>query len=77
MSDVFSWYVNFLEQLQAKVEREVAAHDPTLLETVEAVGHCLELCRHGQEKVREGLRWKRTIGIVTCYVIGEGGGWGH
>ena len=56
MSDVFSWYVNFLEQLQAKVEKEVAAHDPTLLETVEAVGHCLELCRHGQEKVREGLR---------------------
>ena len=38
------------------VEREVAAHDPKLPETVQVVGHCLKLCRHGQEKVREGLR---------------------
>jgi len=61
MSDVFSWYVNFLEQLQAKVEREVAAHDPTLLETVEAVGHCLELCRHGQEKAQAATAASATL----------------
>ena len=36
------------------VRGELAADDPTLPETVQMVGHCLELCREGQEKVREG-----------------------
>jgi farnesyl-diphosphate farnesyltransferase len=56
MSDVFTWYLSFLEQLEAKVEREVAAHDPSLSDTAEAVGQCLELCRQGLDKVSWGLR---------------------
>ena len=51
MYDLLSWFIQFLDILKIKVDREVDEGDPTLMEAKKSVASNREICVKGLEKV--------------------------
>lgn len=54
MKDLLTWFIQFLDILQVKVDREVDPQDPTLAQAKKAVTSNRELCIKELQQVQQG-----------------------